>query len=473
MATVAIMTQDQGAMGVALLVALVGGVAVIMRPELGALALTATFFLGYVSVLEGEGRFTLNNLLGLLLLGILVARAFSERDASLLFDRHLLLVGLIASLIVANQIMTAGFTPPAELAALDLSEARVQGIVSKLAYLLFLIAFIRTRSQVLLLACAVVAFVLMTAPNAIWNALAASDSNVEKIRAYADFGIRAARNANRLAFVCALAIAIIGFAMRSLRSWPLRLLGAAGIVLLVMAIFLSASRSGLLNLIVLTVVFAAKSLRPRVFVILVLVGLLVGMGGAFTYSQGPAQAILEPGEVVHELFITAGSVVIPTQYLERITSLGARRGAEGHGSTSARLGLLAVGWNIFLDHPLTGIGVGNFRWVSIADYQADRISALHNSYLLTLVEGGLLLFIPYLLLYAYLWRSLGRTRRLAAVHPEVGLGWLVEAMQVILVMFLVFSAFADLWHDIYPFLIAGFAASLAGIYRRAEEGSPA
>jgi len=45
---------------------------------------------------------------------------------------------------------------------------------------------------------------------------------------------------------------------------------------------------------------------------------------------------------------------------------------------------------------------------------------------------------------------------------------MVEAMQAILLMFLVFSFFADLWHDFYPFLIVAFAAALAGIYRRAD-----
>ena len=126
---------------------------------------------------------------------------------------------------------------------------------------------------------------------------------------------------------------------------------------------------------------------------------------------GPAHAVLEPVEAARNLLIDVGGAVIPEKYLHRITSVGLSRGEEGHTSTTGRLGLIKTGFQAFLEHPWVGIGVGNFRWVAIADYQAERVSALHNSYLLALVEGGLLLFIPYVALYAYTWRSLKRSRR--------------------------------------------------------------
>jgi hypothetical protein len=320
------------------------------------------------------------------------------------------------------------------------------------------IAFIRTRAYLQMLVFTVVALVLMTAPHAIWNALAASGTNIDRVRASADFGITAAGNANRLAFVCAVAIAIIGFGMREVRSRILRLLGAGSIGVLITTIFLSASRSGLVNLIVVTLIFVRKT-RPRLFVALALLVLLLGVIAMVTSPEGPAHAILEPMQTARGLVINLGSEVIPEKYLQRITSLGLERGELGYDSTTARLGLLKT-------------GVGNFRWVAIADYQATHVSALHNSYLLALVEGGLLLFIPYVALYTYTWRSLNRSRQRALVHPEVRLGWLVDATQAIFVMFLVFSVFADLWHDVYPFLIVAFSAALAGIYRRVDAPAP-
>jgi O-Antigen ligase len=469
--TLAVTAEGMGVTVLALLFAAVGGLVVVFRPELGVLALTSTFLLGYFSVLEGQGRFTVNNLLGLLLLGVLLVRIYSDRDASPLADRHLLLFGVVGAIFVANQMLTATFEPPSELAAFDFSEVRVRGFVSRIAYLLFVIAFIRTRAYLLMLVFTVVALVLMTAPHAIWNALAASGTNIDRVRASADFGITAASNANRLAFVCAVAIAIIGFGMREVRSRILRLLGAGSIGVLITTIFLSASRSGLVNLIVVTLIFVRKT-RPRLFVALALLVLLLGVIAMVTSPEGPAHAILEPMQTARGLVINLGSEVIPEKYLQRITSLGLERGELGYDSTTARLGLLKTGVQAFLEHPWVGIGVGNFRWVAIADYQATHVSALHNSYLLALVEGGLLLFIPYVALYTYTWRSLNRSRQRALVHPEVRLGWLVDATQAIFVMFLVFSVFADLWHDVYPFLIVAFSAALAGIYRRVDAPAP-
>lgn len=461
--------QGMGIIALALLVMTFGGLAVLLMPELGVIGLTATFFLGYLSALEGAGYLTINNLLGVVLLGLLLARMYGQGEVDVLYDRHLQLFAVICLLIILNQLMTADLTPPAELASLDLSQTRVQGIITKTAYAVFVVAFIRTRSAMTLLVVTLVAFVLMTAPNAIMNALSASAtslSNVEKIRAAADFGIKAARNANRLAFVSAVAITIIAFSMREFRSRLLRLGGLGAILLLVATIFLSASRSGLLNLIILTAVFMKKAgVRARTFAILGTLAILVAVAAVATSPDGPAGAIVDPVGTARNLLLTAGGNVIPQKYLDRITNLGVEHGEEGHGSTTARLQLLRTGMRIFTDHPLVGVGIGNFRWLAIESYQLDRISALHNSYVLMLVEGGLLLFIPYLVLYGYTWRSLRHTRRLALAHPEVRLGWVVEAVQSILLMFLIFSIFADLWHDIYPFLIVGLAGALAQIYR--------
>lgn len=466
----AVTAEGKGAAALVLLVAAVVGVVVCARPEVGVVALTATFLIGYFGALQGEGRFTLNNLLGLLLLGILLARTYGARDPSPFADGHLLLFAIVGAVFVANQVLTASVRPPGELAPLDVSEARVEGFVSKIAYLLFAIAFIRTRLHLLMLAFTVVALVLMTVPNAIWNALAAS-GDIEKIRASADFGILAASNANRLAFVCAIALAIIGFGMREVRSWILRGLGAACVGLLVVGVVLSASRSGLLNLIVLTLLFVRRMCSRLVTGVTVAV-LLVCAVAVVGNPGGAAQAVREPVAAARRLLIDVGGTVIPEKYLQRITSLGVSRDDGGHTSTMARLGLLKIGYEAFLEHPWVGIGIGNFRWVAIADYQADRSSALHNSYLLALVEGGLLLFASYLALYAYTWRSLTRSRRLAAAHPEVRLGWLVDATRAMFVVFLVFSLFADLWHDLYPFLIVAFTAALAGIYRGPEAAGP-
>jgi O-antigen ligase len=167
---------------------------------------------------------------------------------------------------------------------------------------------------------------------------------------------------------------------------------------------------------------------------------------------------------------------IPSAYLDRITSFVMKSGSSQAGvdaSTENRLELALTGLRMFADHPIMGVGLGNFRWKSIVDYNNPHVSALHNSYILALTEGGLTIFIAYVVLFVILFRVLAEARRRAAEQPEVGLGWLVQATQIVFVMFLVFSAFADCWHEAYLPFIAALATVLARLYVPDARGAAA
>jgi len=170
---------------------------------------------------------------------------------------------------------------------------------------------------------------------------------------------------------------------------------------------------------------------------------------------------------------------IPSAYLDRITNFvmagrnaggQAGAGAGVEASTENRLELILTGLRMFVDHPLMGVGVGNFRWRSIVDYNNSHISALHNSYVLTLTEGGLVMFAGYLVLFTVVLKVLAEARRRSAEQPAVGLAWLVEGTQVMFVMFLIFSAFADCWHEAYLPFIAALTTVLARLYDPAANG---
>lgn len=434
--------QGMGSLALALFLAsLVGGL-ILIQPALGVVVLTSTFFLSYPEVLQGSGWFTINNLLGLVLAGLLIVRTALEKRADVLQSKLVQCFLLIAFVVIVNHLLNDQAPPFDSLRALDLTDKRLHDTFAKLAFLIFFVAFIRTRSHILFLAVTIVGFVLITVPGAIWTALTGV-GDIERIRASADFGIVAARNANRLAFVSAMAIALIGAALHEFRSRATVLLGALAISLLVLTIFLSASRSGLIGLLVLCVIFATTRIDLRRWAILLVV---------LAFSVGISLA------------------VTPKAYVDRITNFVlTEAGEEGAGSTLARLGLLEVGLRMFQDHPFVGVGIGNFRWVSVVDYQNSRFSAMHNSYLLTLVEGGLLVFIPYLLLFWRTWKDLTRTRRRSAQAPELRLEWLVEATRAIFVLFLIFSFFADVWHEVFLYLIIGFAAVLVRLHEESAE----
>ena len=73
--------------------------------------------------------------------------------------------------------------------------------------------------------------------------------------------------------------------------------------------------------------------------------------------------------------------------------------------------MIEKGLNIFEDHPISGIGIGNFMATEYAidfkfegaefiEYQVDYLmhTNSHNSYISFLSEGGILLLIPMLIL---------------------------------------------------------------------------
>jgi O-antigen ligase len=80
-----------------------------------------------------------------------------------------------------------------------------------------------------------------------------------------------------------------------------------------------------------------------------------------------------------------------------------------------RLAMIEKGLNIFEDHPISGVGLGNFGKVTYnIDFEFDGAELLeqkyetletgisaHNSYISFLAEGGLLVFIPMLIIMFY------------------------------------------------------------------------
>jgi O-antigen ligase len=439
---------------------------IVARPEFGVLALLSTFFLSYPEALAGSGQLTINNVLGLALAGILLVHVALGRRVDFLRYGGLWLAALVTAVFVTSSLVGGAEPPFPHLRKIDLTDQRVHDIVTKFGFLVFLLAFIRARWHLVLVAAAVVLFVGLTAPSAVMHALTAEAANAEHIRASADFGIVAARNANRLAFLCAIGVALVGYGMTMISSWAIRALGAALIGLFALTVFLSGSRSGLINLVILGLFFLARAGLKRRTRLAVSLGLALVMLGVVAIA--PAWVGLGPdAEVVSLSRHQAPSMQV---YLQRITTFFAEgdQGSGVAGSTRARSELLALGLGMVADQPLTGVGVGNFRWTSVVDYGNPYMSALHNSYVLTLVEGGLLLFVPYVLLFGWTWRELAATRRLSAAGRQAPLRWLVDATRAIFVIFLVFSFFADLWHDVYLYLIVGLSSVLARLHAEEE-----
>jgi O-antigen ligase len=142
---------------------------------------------------------------------------------------------------------------------------------------------------------------------------------------------------------------------------------------------------------------------------------------------------------------------VPPQALERLVTYGTTKEDRGHESLRNRINTDFVALEIALKNPLLGVGIGNFRWARRLDTGYGRPSKNHNSYLWALTSGGIGVLALYLLLF---YRTHQALRQIEKSGPSELL-WLSKAFRVNLILFLIFSAFADFWHsDFMYFLVA-------------------
>lgn len=164
---------------------------------------------------------------------------------------------------------------------------------------------------------------------------------------------------------------------RATSDWGVkRILNWVFIALFLSLLVLSGSRGGLLGFMgaaaVLIYYYSIGRLRQIFFLFLI--------GAAISYFVVP-----------HEFWTRALSIVHPE--------------TKGDVSISIRLENYEAALKMFRAHPLAGVGLRNFEFNS-AKYGASVQTVVHNTYLEVLTGGGLLCFIPFLLIIADSWRKL-------------------------------------------------------------------
>lgn len=433
-----------------LVVALLIGCLILFRPEVGVLLLFTTILFKYPKFLEGSGWLTINNLLGLTLSAILLATIAVRKQLWFLKVRQVQIFLLIGLVIFVNWLVVGRVEAPAHLSRFDLTGDIVERYITRLAFLIFFVAFIRTSRQLLLVTALLLVAIFLTVPDAISHSLTATGAvagKVEMLRATATVGIEAARNANYLAFICLMGITLIWFALVEHRGKLLRLFGGMAILPLVLAIFLSGSRGGVINLILLPL-------------------LLLVQGGR---RWGRVAAVV----LLLVLSISVSLVLVPQPIRDRLgTFLPTYEDEAVSQSTELRLLMQSLGFNRFRESPIVGVGIGNVRWMNAMDPASGGIPlAAHNAYLLALEEGGVILLGAYLLLSWQTVRDLGKTLKLSALAPDVNLKWLVLATRTNLILLLVFSLFTDAWGEFWFLIILGTTAVLSQLYQKAAEQS--
>lgn len=402
------------------------------QPHYGILIFLLTFLLTYPEYLKGYGLFTINNVIGALFCLLLLFHLRQERNLWAFRDIRIRIMLAIALVFLMATWLARD--PPPSLMNLDRTSMELWDFFTQFAFVVFMIHFIRTRQHLQLIFGLLLIVIIASALSALF--IPATD-----YRASAAFGIKAASNSNRLGFYCLLGIAMLWYLRQEVSSPVLKsaMLGVAAMLLLV--IFLTASRSALINTLFFAAILAVEAgFRLRRFLAMALV---IGACGFLVLN------------------------LVPEQHLNRMTTLesaDSSKPSEAYKSAENRLQVAKVALEVYADsNPLFGVGPGNFRWIRQLEYDLKRLS-FHNGYLWALLSGGIAALSLYLFLYWTCWRDLRRLEKLppsAAKPPR----WMIKFTQTALLLFLMFSLFAEAWLEIIPFFIIGVTIVLMRLYQ--------
>jgi O-antigen ligase len=418
------------------------------RPEVGLLLMLALLMFK-PDFAQGRGLVTI---LALALTAILAVKIAVRKEFQFLRVRQVQLLFLIGVLILMNWLLAGQMQPPSYLSQVDQTAKVMQRTVFQLALVIFFVSFISTARQLLVVTGLFLVGLVATIPGAIFHSVKAVElaaqqvGKVDRLRAVAVAGIDLAENANYLAFISVMGISLTWFAILEYRSRLLRLTAGVVIPVLAFTVVLSGSRSGLLLLMIsLPLLLLQSGLRRSHLAAVIL------------------------------LLVVSGSVAlafVPERVLQRISSLAltseSASVSDPVGSLQHRLLMIQLGLKLFSESPFIGVGIGNVRWMTALDPASGGVPmTLHNSYLLMLAEGGIILLAAYLLLFWHTFRDLGKALKLSAAAPEIRLRWLILATRTNLLLLLIFSFFAETWKEFYYLLILATTPVLLRIYQQA------
>jgi putative inorganic carbon (hco3(-)) transporter len=217
------------------------------------------------------------------------------------------------------------------------------------------------------------------------------------------------------------------------RTWMGKLVWSVSMLAMTYAVFLTGSRGGFLALLVVSSVclweFAIRGRRRYLLLLAALAGVV------FWQAKGEMLAARFQGTFGDTSDTTAAST-----------------------SSEVRRQLFWRSIEVTGEHPLFGVGPGNF----------DQISGLwhttHNSYTLMSAEGG----IPALILYlAILWcgfKNLRAASRLVGARTEPGV--LARALYASFAGFVIGSAFLSWGYVFLPYILVAYTTPLVSIARK-------
>jgi putative inorganic carbon (HCO3(-)) transporter len=247
-------------------------------------------------------------------------------------------------------------------------------------------------------------------------------------------------NPNDLALIIVVSLPLcLVFLFRS-RSRLRKAAWAAGMLVMTYAVFRTSSRAGLISLIIAAGIclweFAVKGRRRYLLVVVGVVGVvfMVFFGSGVMSRLGSAAESDNPedAEAVSAEEVSAAQ------------------------STALRRNLLIESLKVTAQHPLFGVGPGNFTVVS-----GWRVT--HNSYTQMSSEGGVPALVLYVLILWHGFLNLRSTKRLAGTSVEVKM--LASGLRASLAAFVLGAFFASVAYQFFTYFLAFYTTVLYQIAR--------
>ena len=247
-------------------------------------------------------------------------------------------------------------------------------------------------------------------------------------------------NPNDLAIAVAINFPLCMAFMFGAKSGFRKAVWAIGLVFMMYCVLITYSRSGMIAL-VITVLICLWEYGVRQKRTLLLIG--AGVFGVVALGV----AVMTPHFIPRMMSITQGNI----------------EGSGDRGSLEARETLLRQSIVIAFQHPLFGVGPGNFPVVT------GEWRVAHNSYTELAAEAGFpALFLFVLLLYTSS-RKVNLTRKLPGYAADENIRLWTSALWASLVAYAVGSMFASTEYNLFPYFMVGYVCALYRIASKPVE----
>jgi O-antigen ligase len=428
--------------------------AVLFDPLVGIVAMAGGLMLAaYPTVLQDLGSvLTVSNLLGVVLVIALVSYVLTHRDLSFLVVPQMIVLGIIGILILISTAHADVIFPTMRASqslgikgkVVDRTSDMMHDFFTRVIFLMFITAFVRTRRDIRALYATFVLVLFLAVPSALINWW--QGNLAMGFRAVAS--VTAGANANRLAMICLMEVACWWCWLKVRPTgvrWVIAGGAIAGAILVVLA---TGSRSGLVGCGVLAVLLQTGPRRFRASTLEVGLALAVGT---------IAVVAVVPPEAWQRMFVFSSNTHVED-------TMGERGAAS---SLAIREDTVEVGLQMIRDHPVLGVGLGNYREVSRQIYLDKTFKPPHNSVIWAASEGGLFVLGGYALFFFLTWRELMMILEIGNRDPS--LAYIAPALRVVFYLYCCFSVLADLWLNPITAVLVGVIICM----RRYLEGLPA